>query len=246
MAAIVVHIAYSSRPSFTSAMDVDAVLSRVKVKYIDIYFTEHQKKRLGISDGKRKGELISSIKLVNLKRLKTIGILSASKLDSIEKDLSALKICYELTPEMLKNTHFCTKCSFVMGENDILVKGKLDELEDRIDTLLSEWANMLLNTISDPLVLDQKKYLSPDQQKAIHAFLDSKVLPEVVDNFLIASINALLQGFEPVVIDSQNFIDQLDAIGPVDVATFKDKLNIIVDAYTRGKDKEKLRIVVKR
>src|SRR5690606_5216887 len=147
----------------------------VKNQYIDIYYAEHQKKRLGVSDGQRKGELVSSVKLANLKRLKAISnIFSTSKLDLIEKDLSGLKVCYELTPEMLKTNHFCTKCNLLMGEAGIPVKGRLDEIEDRIDSLLAEWTNTLFNTVTDPTLEEQKQYLSPEQRKVIDAFIKTK------------------------------------------------------------------------
>lgn len=229
-----------------SAADVVDLLSRVKMQYIDLYFSEHQKKRLGVNDGKRKGDIVSSAKLANLRRLKTIGILSSSKFDNIDKDLSGLKVCFELTADMLKSTHFCTKCHFLLGEGDVPVKGKLDELEERMDNLLAEWTKTLLNTIDDPLVLDQKKYLTTDQQSAMDAFLKAKKLPEKIDNFFMGAIEALLQGFEPVTISANDMIDKLDAIGPCDVDTFKARVNSLVDGYTRGKDKEKLRIIVKR
>lgn len=230
----------------SSAVEVIGILARVKQQYIDLYFSEHQKKRLGVNDGKRKGDMVSSGKLANLKRLKTIAILSASKLDGIEKDLSGLKVCFELTAEMLKTTHFCTKCHFLMGEVDLPVKGKLDELDERMDNLLAEWTKTLLNTISDPLVLEQKKYLTPDQQSALDTFLKTKELPDKIDNFFIGAIEALLQGFEPVTINATDLIDKLDAIGPCDVEAFKARLTTLVDGYTKGKDREKLRIVVKR
>ena len=229
-----------------SANDVTNLLARVKAQYIDLYFAEHQKKRLGINDGKRKGDMVSSGKLANLKRLKSIGILSTSKLEGIEKDLSGLKVCFELTAEMLKTTNFCTKCHFLMGEGDLPVKGKLEELEERMDSLLAEWTKTLSNTISDPLVLGQKKYLTPDQQSAVDTFLKTKVLPEKIDTFFIGAIEALLQGFEPVTINANELIDKLDAIGPCDVDTFKARITALVESYTKGKDKEKLRIVVKR
>ncbi len=229
-----------------SAVDVVDLLSRVKAQYIDLYFSEHQKKRLGVNDGKRKGDMVSSAKLANLRRLKTIGILSASKFDSIDKDLSGLKVCFELTSDMLKTTHFCTKCHFLLSEGNVSVKGKLDEIEERMDNLLSEWTKTLLNTIDDPLVLDQKKYLTPDQQLALDAFMKAKKLPEKIDHFFMSAIEALLQGFEPVTINANDLIDKLDAIGPCDVDTFKARITAMVDGYIKGKDKEKLRIVVKR
>ena len=229
-----------------SAADVGSLLSRVKTQYIDLYFSEHQKKRLGVNDGKRKGDMVSSAKFANLRHLKTIDILSASKFDNIEKDLSGLKVCFELTADMLKTTHFCIKCHFLLGESDMPVKGKQDELEERMDNLLAEWTKTLLNTIDDSLALGQKKYLTADQQSALDSFLKAKKLPEKIDNFFIGAIEALLQGFEPVTINANELIDKLDAISPCDVDTFKALVAAVVDGYTKGKDKDKLRIVVKR
>ena len=229
-----------------AAADVKDVLSKVKAHYIDIYFEEHSKKRLGVADGKRKGEIISSAKLANLKRLKTLSIFSAAKIDVLEKDLAGLKICYELTPDMLKTTHFCTKCNFLMGESEVPVKGKLDTIEDRIDALTDEWTTTLYNTLSDPILEAQMKYLSSQQRTVIDTFIKTKVLPEKVDTFFVEAVNTLLEGFEPVSIPADELIDKLDALGPCDIATFKNRMNDVLSAYTKGKDAEKLRIVVKR
>jgi hypothetical protein len=229
-----------------AAVDVVNLISRVKAQYVDLYFAEHQKRRLGINDAKRKGDLVSSTKFSNLRKLKSIGILSASKFDNIDRDLSGLKVCFELIPDMLKPNHFCTKCHFLLGESDMPVKGKLDEIEERMDNLLTEWTRTLLNTIDDPLVLDQKKYLASDQQAALDSFVNAKVIPEKIDNFFLGAIESLLQGFEPVTISANDLIDKLDTIGPCDVDTFKARVNDVMDVYTKGKDKEKLRIVIKR
>lgn len=229
-----------------SAADIKDTLAKVKSQYIDLYFEEHNKRRLGITDGKRKGEIIASPKLTNLKRLKTLSIFSSAKVDAIENDLAALKICYELTPEMLKTTHFCTKCNFLMGENEIPVKGRLDAIEDRMDTLIDEWTTTLYNTLSDPILEEQLKYLSDPQRKVIETFLKTKTLPEKIDAFFVEAVNALLDGFEPVSIPAAELIDKLDALGPCDVDTFKRKLSDVLSSYTKGKDTEKLRIVIKR
>jgi len=229
-----------------AAADVNERLIKVKNKYIDIYFSEHQKRRLGVAEGRRKGELLSSLKLANLKRLKAINIFSVSKLDNIEKDLAELKVCFELTPEMLKNNHFCPKCRFVMGETEIPVKGRLDVIEERIDSLLAEWTNTLFNTVTDPTLEEQKQYLKPEQRKAIDTFIKTKTFPEKIDQFFITAIEDLLQGFEPVTIAADDLIDKLSAFGPCDIDTFQHGLKDLLDSYTKGKDKEKLRIIVKR
>ncbi len=37
----------------------------------------------------------------------------------------------------------------------------MDDLESRMEDLLDEWTNTLLNTISDPIVASQMEYLNP-------------------------------------------------------------------------------------
>ena len=67
-----------------------------------------------------------------------------------------------------------------------------------------------------------------------------------MDDFFVNSINALLKGFEPVVIEMEDLMHQLEELPPMDEASFKAKINDIVAGYTMGKDTGKLRIVVKR
>jgi len=229
-----------------AATDVKDVLDKVKQQYIDLYFEEHNKKRLNVTDAKKKGEIINSTKFSNLKKLKDISILSASKVDAIANELASLTVCYDLTTDMLKTTHFCTKCNFVLGGNDMPVKGKIASIEDKIDSLLEEWRQTLYNTLSDPLLGEQMTYLKPQQRTVIDLFLKTQKLPEKIENYFIDAVTALLEGFEPVAISADEFINRLDALGPCDIDTFKTKINEILKDYTKGKDAEKLRIVVKR
>ena len=122
----------------------------------------------------------------------------------------------------------------------------LDQLEIRIDDLLAEWTKTLLDTVSDPIVASQKKFLSAEQQQAIDNFISSGTLPERVDDFFVKTINALLKGFEPVVIDTDDLVAKLEQLPPMDEATFKAKVIELISSYIKGKDTGKLRIVVKR
>ena len=137
-------------------------------------------------------------------------------------------------------------CHYNIGDRVPIVAGRLDNLETRIDDLLEEWTQTLLNTISDPIVSSQKGYLSAEQQKAVENFVSSGTLPKRVDDFFVKAIKALLQGFEPVVINTADLTEKLEQLSPMDEASFKQKLNEIVAAYTQGKDTSKIRIVVKR
>ncbi len=233
-------------PVDVAAKQVETALSKVKDKYIGIYFDEHKKKRLDITDAKRRGQIQESAALAKLKKLRVIEIVSSAKLSAIEQDLSGLTVCYELTPEELKSTHICPHCRYQLGDHAKNVYGQLDNIESRIDDLVAEWTKTLLNTISDPIVASQKEYLTADQKKAIDNFESSSELPKRVDDFFVKAITALLQGFEPVVIDTEELLQKLEELPPLDEAAFAAKIKDILGAYTKGKDTSKLRIVVKR
>ena len=228
-----------------AAQKVNTALEKVKEEYIGIYFEEHKKKRLDIDDAKRRGKLQESLALANLRKLRGVEILSVAKLTKIEQDMANLKVCYELTPTELKTTHICPHCGYHLGDPVLNVAGQLDNLDIRIDDLITEWTQTLLNTISDPIVASQKEYLSAEQQKAIDDFTASGTLPKRVDDFFIKAIQALLKGFEPVVVDAKDLMDKLTKLPPMDEATFKLKLNELIAGYTKGKDEGKLRIIVK-
>ena len=229
-----------------AAQKVDVRLSKLKAKYIDIYFEAHKKKRLDITDAQRRGKIQEGRALASLRKLRAIEILSAAKLTDIETDMSGLKVCYELTPEELKSSHICPHCRYHLDDKVKNVYGQLDNIEIRIEDLMAEWTKTLLDTISDPIVASQKSFLSAEQQSAIDEFIDTGALPKRVDDFFVKAINALLKGFEPVVIDTDDFMAKLEQMPPMDEASFKAKINELIGAYTKGKDASKLRIVVKR
>ncbi|MCI6854911.1 MAG: DUF6079 family protein, partial [Firmicutes bacterium] len=229
-----------------AAQKVDTRLSKLKAKYIDIYFEAHKKKRLDITDAQRRGKIQEGRALASLRKLRSIEILSAAKLTDIETDMSGLKVCYELTPEELKSSHICPHCRYHLDDKVKNVYGQLDNIEIRIEDLMAEWTKTLLDTISDPIVASQKSFLSTEQQSAIDEFINTGALPKRVDDFFIKAINALLKGFEPVVIDTDDFMAKLEQMPPMDEASFKAKITELIGAYTKGKDASKLRIVVKR
>ncbi len=228
-----------------SARKVEDALAKVKEKYIDMYMAEHEKKRLGVKDAKRRGQLQEGSTLGNLKKLRTIDILSTAKLGEIETDLAGLKICYDLKKEDLKQHHLC-KCGFSLDDHSKNVFGQLDNIENRIDSTLEEWAKTLLDTISDPLVAGSKEYLSVEQKKVVEDFISTKAFPERVDDFFVKAISQLLQGFEPVVIDADEIVKELESLPPMDEDGFVKKMKELLSGYTKGKDASKLRIVVKR
>ena len=227
--------------------EVTNILEPVKKKYIDFYMDEHQKRRLGIKDSQKRGEILSSAKYGNLKKLRSLGtILSTSKLVNIENDLADLTTCYELTETEMGESHSCPHCNFLLGDNSKGVTGRISNIQLQIDNLTDEWTQKLIDTLADPLIIGQKGYLTIDQQKVINEFINSKQLPKRVDDFFVNAINALLKGFEPIVIDADDLVSKLEKLPPMDENAFTKKVNEMIESYLKGKDSSKIRILVKK
>jgi len=230
----------------SAAGEVDKIIEKAKKTYTDIYFKEHNKRRLTHADYTKKTKVMDSAAYDKLKRLSEIDeVLATSKLNNIMTDISGLKVCYDLTPETMKSSHICTSCGFQLNGNDPLVEGKVNDLEERINKLLCEWAVTLHNAITDPLTSSQKKFLTKEQQKVIDNFEKDDKLPDVVDQFFVNTVKDLLKGFETVTLESTELIDELTALGACDADTFKKKIESIIESVSKGKDKEKLRIIIR-
>lgn len=232
--------------AYLASSQTQGLLDTIKNDYIDLYYKEHQKNRLNHQGAKRKGEIMNSQKMANLKKLRDINYLTTAKLQAIEEELAGLRVCTELDIKKLNTNPICPHCQFKLGEKSVSANDMLDYIENKIDNLLDEWTNSLLNMVDETVVLSYLQFLKPEQQEIINQFIEEKKLPEVVDHFFVNAIIDLLKGFDPVVINSEKLIHDLEKIGPSDLETFKNKLLNIINSYITGKDKDKLRIVVKR
>ena len=236
---------YDGASGETAAQTVITALGKVKSDYIDYYLTAHKKKRLGVSEARRRQDLQDSGTVANLRKLAKLSILSKAKFDAIDNALAGLTVCYQLSPTDLKAASTCPYCHYRLDDADQNVDGLLDDIEEQIESLTNEWTTTLLNTIDDPIVLGEKRYLEDAQQRMIDVFVESGKLPTRVNDKFIEAIEALLKGFEPVYIEGGDLVQELAKLGPSTAADFKKKLDSIIAGYVAGKDPENLRIIVR-
>lgn len=222
-------------------------LSALKEEYITCYMELHAKCRLGVSESARKGEILAGRTMANLRKLSGISsILSLGKFNELSDELSKLKVCYELSPAELKQSHICPHCHFKPADSEKPVRGKLDMIEERLEQLLAEWGQNILSSIDDPLVKKDVPYLKPEQKKVIEAFMHTGKLPDVVDNHFVEAVNILLKGLEKVEIDVGELGELLTEWGPCTADDMKSKFETLVNNWTRGMDKSRTMIIITR
>jgi hypothetical protein len=221
------------------------ILVPIKEEYVEYYFEKHTKARLGPNESRRKGEIINSSTLANLKKLTEIkGIFQENKLKNLENQLSELQTCFELSTAHLQDNHICSKCKFTLSKDNPIVAGKLDFIEENLEKLIEDWANALLSALDDRLIMENKSLLNREQQKLIDKFSKERVLPSIVDNFFIATFNTLFEKLDKVNIDIWELMSEIQNLGPSTVDDFKNKLLTYIDEQVKGKSLRNVRIIV--
>lgn len=227
--------------------DIVIALTELKKKYIEWYMAQHKAYRLDHAASTRKGTIQQSPTWKALTALKGIsGILPTSQLTDLANQLTALKTCYEMTEPDLQKQADCPHCHFNPADNDGKpVHGRLGQIEDRADEVLAGWTGTLKSALEDPMLEEQKGLLGKNARAAIDKFLESGVLPMPVDQQFIQSVNAMLSGLESLEVHMDKLQSVMMSWGPCTPDDFKLKLSQWVDSQTVGKDKSKVRIVVK-
>lgn len=231
----------------TAYGNVTTELTKIKNSYVNYYLDKHQKCRLGINDAKKKGDLINSKTLINLRKLAGIeSIFQVGKLTEIEKEIANLQICYELTTGEMQKRHICPHCSFRPNQSNVIVAGKLDTIEYNMEQLGEEWTKALLSALEDPLIFANKSLLKAEQQKLIDTFMEIKTFPNTIDTFFVNTFNTLFSELDKVSIEVEEIVKEILTLGPCTVEDLKQKVNLFIDSKVKGKDKSKLRIIIKQ
>lgn len=118
-------------------------------------------------------------------------------------------------------------------------------IEDKADEVLANWIATLKSALEDPMLEDQKNLLGRNAQAAINKFLESGLLPVPVDQQFIDSVNAMLSGLESLEVHMDKLQSVMASWGPCTPEDFKTRLTGWIDQQTAGKDKSKVRIVIK-
>ncbi len=221
-------------------------LKEIKKDYIDFYIKKHQKLRLNHKSAVKLNELKNSDEITSLNRLKNIeGVFSVGQLNVLEKTMSDLIICYDLEVKELEDNHVCRHCKLKDLTGDIDYNNKIDSLEEEIVNLLSQWEDLLIQYIEDPVVLENMDLLNKNEKEIVQAFMGEKKLPQVIEPNFTKSFNLLFSELNKVTIKLDDLSKELLKIGPTTVENLKDRISDFIDQQIKNMDTKNLRIILK-
>ena len=228
-------------------------LRKLKRDYINQYITLHARARLGVNDDKCKAALMKDHRLQTLLKLAGIDLMPRQQLTDYQNRLAGLKSCFALTEQNLEITPVCPHCGFrpaveigVAGSGVLVQSSQLlDQLDDELDKLLEQWTSTLLNNLEDPITqANINELLQSDDKEQVINFIKSKDLPENMDSNFVQILKTILAGLQKVSIKKRDLLTKISRLGPASPDDLKKMLNAYIDELSKGKDTQKVRIVL--
>jgi len=228
--------------------DILARLRGLKNGYITEYMKLHKQLRLDVHDDDKKKKLLQHDNLKKLNRLKEIELMPKGQLQDWTDELGRLKPCYSLVKEDLDSTPVCPHCSFnPLKEVDARpVYGRVEQLENLLEQMVSSWTENLLGNLEDPIVSGNIALITRDSARAkVQDFLIKRVLPDDLDSEFINAVREVLSGLVKLNLTLDGVKTALLAGGtPCTVEELKTRFVKYLDTVVKGKEISKVRIIL--
>ena len=222
-------------------------LAVLKRNYIQTYLGLHTKARLGVNEDKRKVELTNDERLKVLQDLSSIELMPRQHLTDIQKSLTELKSCFVLTEQDLRTAPVCPNCGFRPSAEPANTPAgtELAILDGELDKLVADWTQTLLVNLEAPTTRKHLDLLQPEPKNLVNGFIKKKELPERIDQDFIQALSEVLSGLEKVSVKIDDLRTALLSGGsPVTPTEMKKRFENYLHTLTRGKDSDKVRIVL--
>ena len=219
----------------------------LKKAYIQTYLKMHTRARLGINEDKRKTGLMSDERLKLLQKLSNIDLMPRQHLTDVQDRLARLKSCFVLTDQEMDTAPVCPHCGFKPGAEPATPPAGivLDGLDDELDNMVADWTLTLLTNLEDPTTKGNLNLVKPGPRKLVNGFIDKRVLPDELDEDFIHALREVLSGLQKVPIKTADLRAALLSGGsPATPVELKKRFDEYLDELTRGKDSDKVRIVL--
>ena len=222
-------------------------LGEAKTSFVKVYLGLHVKARLGVTEDKRKAQLMTDDRLKVLQKLSTIDLMPRQQLTDFQNRLAGLKSCFALTERDMDSAPLCPHCGFKPSVESATVAASavLKQMDDGLDKLVEDWGRTLLTNLDDPTTKGNLALLKTGPRKLVDGFMKKKALPDDLTQDFIQAMKEALSGLTKVSIKMDDLRTAILAGGsPATPAEMKKRFEEYLDHLTKGKEPGKVRIVL--
>ncbi len=221
-------------------------LGTLQQTYRQIYRTAHQQARLNAEEAEEKQALLCDTRLLQLKKLAKIKLMSQQQLAHFESDLKQLTSCIDLSDYDLLSQAFCPHCQFKpTGHQETPASETLAELSDTLEELHNEWTHSLITELASVAKSEQWELLQADNKVLLETFLNEKTLPENINYVFLDAVEEALSGLEKVTLNFNALQKAIMTGGfPITTVELQRRINQYWQQATKDKPLQKIRLVL--
>jgi len=221
-------------------------LGTLQQTYRQIYRTAHQQARLNAEEAEEKQALLCDTRLLQLKKLAKIKLMSQQQLAHFESDLKQLTSCIDLSDYDLLSQAFCPHCQFKpTGHQETPASETLAELSDTLEELHNEWTHILITELASVAKSEQWELLQADNKVLLETFLNEKTLPENINYVFLDAVEEALSGLEKVTLNFNALQKAIMTGGfPITTVELQRRINQYWQQATKDKPLQKIRLVL--
>ena len=120
----------------------------------------------------------------------------------------------------------------------------IDRMDNELDNIINNWTSALLVNLDDPIT-QANMVLIIENRKPLEEFIKSRRLPETLDSNFVPALKEVLSGLVKVSVKTQEIQKALQIENnPATPAEIKKRFDNFIDQLTKGKDPQKVRIVM--
>jgi len=194
-----------------------------------------------------KANLTQDYRLQRLNKLAQIDLLPRSRLSTFQNRLSSLRTCFGLVKQDLGMSPICPQCNYRPIEEPLkgAASSLLEELDNELDAINSEWEQILLGNLIEPMVKENFSLLKQEEHDMVEGILDDFKLPDKLSDSLLKVLSEVLSGLDKVEVTATKLIGDFTEGGlPCTVEEYRRRFDDHLEALVSGKDQSKIRIMI--
>ncbi len=222
-----------------------AVGGDLRRRFADAAVAAHHRDRLDGAGDDRKRRILECATYDDLGRLSAIDLLPGGKYASIQKKLTELHTCKDFDPSLLTRSVTCSECSYrPRPAGGPTAHAVLEQLEEQIANLRSDWERALADSLSVPEMAEQINLLKAADKKTVNTFVASRQLPEPVDPAFVTAVGQALTRFSVRRVAVEEIWNALfPESAPATLDELSSRFRDLLDNLADGGPEDRIRIV---
>lgn len=169
----------------------------LKERFVALAARSYRHDHLDAAGDARKAAMVRSERYVALQRLSSVSLLPAGRFGSLERQLvglpSLLAFDERQLSERVEYPGLTYRPRLPDGPSAL---ARLEDCERQVQSLYEEWVAALLDSLTEPEMIEQVTLLEPTPRREMEAFVASRRLPSPLSTEFVRALDQVFRRFE--------------------------------------------------